>query len=256
MLGTLSASVVFQPIFTGIAILMALSAAPGPAAAEGERGRDHQHTFDAAAFDRVELDLHAADVRLGGAATDEVGLTLRELRVSDDCHIQIEAKGRTLVVETRNEARRGYCEVDVDLSLPASLVVDLAVGAGDVDLRTLLSEISISTGAGDVEGSVSGGHVSVETGAGDIRLSGLNAAVQASSGTGDVRLTFDRAPTGRIDASTGVGDVELRLPADTPVDAATSTGLGSVQQRLENQPGADTEVRASTGIGDIRLSES
>jgi len=256
MLGTLSASVIFQPIFTGIALLLTLSAAPGPAAAEGKRGKDHQHTFDASTYDRVTLDLHAADVRLEGSAAGEVGVTLRELEVTDGCQIRIEPRGRELVVEARLDGHLGRCEVDVDMSLPATVEVDLSVGAGDIDLHSLLSGISISAGAGDVEGSVGGDRVGVETGAGDIRLSGLTSAVSAASGAGDVRLTFDRAPKGRIDASTGVGDVELRLPAATPVDASTSTGLGSVQQRLENHPGADTEVRASTGIGDIRLSES
>ncbi len=226
--------------------LLAGSAAAEPASS----------TFDRSTLDGIRLDLHAADLLISHTSSNQVGVALTEIEVSDSCHIRVEPEGRTLVIETKRVANHGKCRVDVRLAVPAGLPVHADVGAGDVTLGELRTPLDLNLGAGTVEGKVSDNVIHVSNGAGDIDLRGLTAAVHASTGAGDISLRFGRAPAGTIDASTGVGNVEVHLPANTAADTSATSGLGRVTQELAHEAGAATVIRARTGLGDVQVDDA
>ncbi len=264
MTSVICSAVVFQPLITAITLLSILSSMPDDATARAASGQepasrpatvstDRDYTFALQGLDHVRLDLHAADVVLSGSPSGAIEVSLRELHVSDRCRVRVEQEDRTLVIESKLQPSIGRCELEVEVALPPSLGVTADVGAGDVHLDDLGTDLALSTGAGDVHGSVHGHQVRISTGAGDVDLHGLRAAISASTGTGDLSLRFAYAPTGTIEASTGVGDVEVHLPPDAVVQAEASTGLGDVRQSLASRSGAPTVVRASSGLGDVTV---
>lgn len=253
MSNVLLSSIVLSPFVLGIALVSALSAdTKGGGSGGGGEPIEDRH-FAVESVDGVEIDMLAGDLTLRGGAGDQVSVRVLESHAAAGCEFQVRHEGRTVEIESKNKGLPGRCDFDLEIIVPGPLPVEIELGAGDMTLDGLTGVLDLATGAGDVTGNARGTLVEVSTGAGDIELSGLVSAIEAKTGAGGITLSFDAAPKGTIEASTGVGDVSVLLPGNAVVDASASTGLGSVRQTLTEQPGADTVVHASTGIGDVRL---
>jgi len=240
------------PFWTAIVIAIVLLTG-----AVGASARDYSLQVDASEVNRVDLDVNAGDIRLVGVSDDHVSIRVKEIDVSENCEVSLEHKGSTVELTAHIERHllREHCELDVEIRLPASVPVNLALGAGDVDLEDLGSALRASVGAGSVEGRIRGEQVILATGAGDIEIAGLVSTVRARTGAGNIELQFDKAPQGTIHANSGVGDVEVILPPSSKINARTSTGLGSISQEFDSSAAATTVIEATTGIGDVRVEQ-
>ena len=240
------------PFWTSIVIAIVLLTG-----AVGASAKDYTLQVDANEVNQVDIDVNAGDVRLVGSTDDQVSVQVHEIDVTENCQVSVEHRGSTVELKAHIDRHRlsEHCELDVEIRLPASVPINLALGAGDVDLDDLGSALRASVGAGSVEGRTSGDQVILSTGAGDIEIAGLVSTVRARTGAGNIELNFDEAPRGTVHANTGVGDVEVILPSTSKIDARTSTGLGSISQEFDSSAAATTVIDASTGIGDVRVEQ-
>ncbi len=261
MANVLLSSIVLGPYILGLTLVSALDPDPlrpekGDGGGGGNEAVLEDRSFPLDELDDVEIDLVAGDLTLRGGAASAVAVRVLDADLGPSCRFEVRRDGRTVEIESRHDGLPSRCTVDLEIIVPGALPVEIDLGAGNVVLDGLAGDLEIDVGAGDVRGAASGSDVAVATGAGDIELDRLVGAVEAKTGTGGVTLRFDATPRGAIEATTGVGDVAVQLPAGAVVDVSASTGLGSVHQGLTERDGAETVVRASTGVGDVQLTSN
>ncbi len=208
---------------------------------------DRTWDFAAADLDAVELQLDAADVRVRAGDRVRVGVA-----ALGDCEVEGARDGRTFRLELERPRGSDCDDVEVEVTLPASVAGRIRSGAGNVSLDEVAGSVTVRTGAGDVRGSARS-EVDVRTGAGNVELRGLSRPVRVETGAGNLRLDFASVVRGTIRASTGVGNVRIQLASDAPVQAEVSTGMGHTRIGVPRAAGSPTVVKATSGIGNVTI---
>jgi uncharacterized membrane protein len=175
--------------------------------------------------------------------------------------------------------------IDYDISVPASVALNLHSGSGDVEVDHVGRYLSAASGSGNLRahgihgpadlGTGSGdieleeeapGDVKAKTGSGNIKVHGLNGSFTARSGSGDIDA--DGRLAGSANLSSGSGNIKLHLTPDAHFNLEASTGSGDIRVNYPGAPeqgensrhhltapinggGAPLEVR--TGSGDIEI---
>jgi DUF4097 and DUF4098 domain-containing protein YvlB len=196
------------------------------------------------------VDNFAGDViiRTGDGGVVDVQATKRAAREKDLDRIEVLMRDQDgeLQVETDPPSGLKNVSVDLEITVPSSSDVDLRTGAGDIIVRDLDGDVRADSGAGDV----------------DIR--GTTSTVDAHVGAGSI--DYRGQPQGYCRFDTGAGTIKLRLPTDVNIAVDLDTGVGDidvdfdVDGRVSNRSvrgtigtGAEGEIRASTGAGNIDL---
>lgn len=97
-------------------------------------------------------------------------------------------------------------DVDIMLTVPASMALDLGGSEADVTVEGSNAEISVDVSEGDVMIRGGSGRVTVETNDGEIRVQDVDGRIKLFTMDGDV--TIDRA-AGDIEAETTDGAIDL-----------------------------------------------
>lgn len=197
---------------------------------------------DVDAFDRIEIEVAAAEVTVVRGKHYDVSLTWSgtgyELgyRVEDGC----------LKVQSQPEDKAGNVSGTIIITIPQG---------------TVLQDAEIYLGIGDivVEDQVFSSQVTVNTGLGDVAISGeLQDGMQIYTGVGDVSVSG--ALRGDSSIATGVGKIAFATSLDrSEYDLNVDVGLGSIScdgetaKELEGG-GGDFRLEADNGLGDITLS--
>jgi hypothetical protein len=122
-----------------------------------------------------------------------------------------------------------YAHLDVDVSLPATLPVEVAVGSGDADV-TGLADVSAHVGSGDLDVR-DAGRLDAEVGSGDMKANGIGRLELGAVGSGDVEAGNIRGDvrigtigSGDVDLSRVGGSVEARSIGSGDLSVATVSG--------------------------------
>ncbi len=136
--------------------------------------------------------------------------------------------------------------IDYTIEAPASVMLELNSGSGDVTDDGVGSHARLRTGSGDIRAHGLTGGFAASTGSGNIVIdSGGSGDVRADTGSGDITL---RGVAGALRASTGSGN--LHLGGNPTSGWYITTGSGDV----ELHPGqASFTLDAHTGSGDIHF---
>jgi hypothetical protein len=202
--------------------------------------------------DRVEVVLDAGDVEV--IAGNEVAVESR-LRWTGFTPPALEMRrvGATLVVSGSCGATTLVCVVDVYLTLPPEVLVEVFTEVGDVSVQGMDGDLFVDTGGGVVELTDLSGRVDATTDSGDIvgrGLSTLEIEVQAASGDIEAEMLDDRV---HVDASTGSGNIEFEVPAGA-YELNLWTVSGEVElSNVEEASAAAGSLTAVTQRGDVRI---
>lgn len=204
----------------------------------------------AATVDALVIDGESGDVTVRGTDADVATVT-RTLRWTgeDRPESTIDETGGTLELRGGCPPLALFCSVDWEVELPRAAVMDLDIGAGDVDLFDTSGEIRATIGSGDARLDGLGGILDVHTGSGDLTLSALSNDAVVATSSGDI--AGDGLSCATLDASTSSGDVRLVFAADASTEeiiATSSSGDVSV-----TAPGGAWDLDVWTGSGDVSL---
>lgn len=253
-------------------LLMTLPLAAG--AEECRYSAPHNADLDAAGLSSLLLDLGSADLDIHsvpGLARIEVRGTACASDASWLPDLQISANrngnGATVAVQNNHQHNTfglfgsSYAYLKLQVSVPATLAVNVHSGSGDVKASQLASldidsgsgdliadhiagALNLSLGSADVKATQVGSVYVRKSGSGDVRVDGVRGDVHADhSGSGD--LSFNHVGGGVEVGSTGSGDVTLN---DVGHDVRVGhTGSGDVN--ADGVGGSFTV--GSSGSGDI-----
>lgn len=147
------------------------------------------------------------------------------------------------------------CRVDLVVSLPEKIPVQIRAGTGDVKVTASRGDIDVKVGSGLIALKGEIGTLKALSGTGDIRLAGQAQAAEIKTGSGNIELDFNSVPEkGKLELKTGTGDVQIYLPPAAEVHSQISTGNGTVINEFSVSE-ADTrlDVAAASESGDIQI---
>lgn len=181
--------------------------------------------------ERLTVDVRSGDVRIYG---DDVSKVTATARIEGDSNHLGHAltDGKLTLVDDCHEH---HCNVDVSVTVPNGVSLDLRVGSGDLEVHDMLGTVRLDTGSGDILGhGLAGADLSAETGSGDV---GLVVA----------------EPAERIHVRTHSGDVLLGVPAGAyRLSVGTSSGDRHLSD-VSNDSDAPGSIDVFTSSGDVAI---
>lgn len=111
----------------------------------------------------------------------------------------------------------GECAMDYEVTLPATIALDVKGSAGDVSLQGGPAKVDIHTSAAKVSGAgLARGSYTVATEAGEVDLgfSSAPSLAKVTTEAGDINVTVPGNASYRVTASSEVGDTKVAVPND------------------------------------------
>lgn len=199
-------------------------------------------------LDRVEA---VATLRVSGAGEAE----LREFR-KERVTLKLERIGAKAVLTARIdetftlEKLFGGREavIDLDVSLPSGLDLDVDDGSGDLAIRGIDGRLDLEDGSGDIVLERIAGAVAIEDGSGSMMISGVKGDMDIDDGSGDIEL---KDAGGAVAIEDGSGSIDLRNAAG-PVSVDDGSGdivIDGVEKdvTIEEAGSGDLEIRNVKG---------
>lgn len=147
------------------------------------------------------------------------------------------------------------CRVDLVVSLPKKIPLQVRAGTGDVQILASRGDIDVKVGSGLISVKGEMAKLNAMAGSGDVKVDGVVKSGSIQTGSGDIEMTYQEAPLdGQLKVQTGSGDVEVYLPETAKVKSLISTGNGTVVNEFAAAAEGDRiNVSASSESGDIQI---
>lgn len=206
---------------------------------------DRTETYEVSGHPKVDIGLHAGDIRF---KQGQPGFVTIVLSGSSEAlgSVEIDASDEVITIQSIVKRRRwfGGGSIDATVSVPEGADVIVRVGAGDVVGGLDLGDVEVHSGSGDIRLDDIRGTADLKVGSGDIRVGSIAGVAKVKSASGDCRV--DSAT--EISASTAAGDLYL---GDVTEAATVKSAAGDV--RIGRFSGTDLEVKTMSGDASIGL---
>jgi len=215
--------------------------------------------FDVAVQDlaRLTIDVGAGELNVTGASQPDM-ISVRAVACADsqskldDLELTQDRRGDRLEITSEtgdsdwgsvNWFGSTYAYIDVNIAIPAGLVIDIDDGSGDITLRDVSGDFSIDDGSGGIEIARVTGDVQINDGSGDVRVEEVSGSVRLEDGSGDLEMSNISADVHVLDD--GSGDIRI----ETVGGKVTIDDDGSGDIRVRNVTGSFET--GDTGSGDV-----
>lgn len=178
--------------------------------------------------DALFVEVTAGDVRVEVGTGDAVTVERAVRGVAGHVEAAEVVEGGALRISAACETLLP-CAVDLVVTVPADVAVEVRVGEGDVRVRGLAGDLDVEVGDGDVV-------------ARDLRA----ARVRVQAGWGGAELSFAERPED-VAVSLGVGDVRVELPAGSYDLDAHGFGPADVSGVGRDASGPRVYARTTSG---------
>jgi len=186
---------------------------------------------------QLALQVPSADVRIvqGDVASPTYEARVTSGLLDTDFALQRGSDAVQVVADCRAWLSPG-CGVDLTVTVPEGLQVDVVGGSGDVEVSGLAA-----------------GVVTIRSGEGDVDLDGLGVQdLTVVTGGGDVDATFAEQPFA-VKVTTGSGDVDLGLPdGDRPYEVEATSSSGDVEGAGAGSAADDGDVQEGARLVLVR----
>lgn len=205
----------------------------------------------------VEIDCTAGRLSVHTCAPGETPAVVAAAKSPPQ--VDIERAGETLRIQVkipRGWLFRGRQGAAALVRLPAEdfRFLRIANNYGEIEAAGLAAEsIRVSTGAGAVTAVQLRADLDVSVGAGKISILSHDGTASAHSGTGDITLDLAAVRPGVYRVDVGLGRAEVRLPPGADVEVRATSGLGKSLVDVPSIPGAPALIKVNSGIGEAAV---
>ncbi|HEX3235889.1 MAG TPA: DUF4097 family beta strand repeat-containing protein [Gemmatimonadales bacterium] len=175
---------------------------------------------------RLEVDNFGGEVNIKTWSRNAVRV---QADPSSRAEVQVSTAGS--VVNVKTEGRHGPPSVDLEITAPAWMGLDLSGVNGDVTVRGARGPVTVETVQGSVDVTGGQGNVSLRSVQGSVTLHGARGRIDLHSVNEDVSV-FDAS--GEITAETVNGEITLARVDATSLDASTVNGDLSYDGPIHN----------------------
>lgn len=218
-------------------------------------------TFKYSSTNYQKISIHNAfgDVHIAPALKNEIVIVANKRKWGSRCLLSIDPDSQVFDIEVSDKAWLvdNECRVDLVVSIPTNLSVDLVAGNGDVDIVGTRGDIDIKVRSGKINVKSDLKKLSAASETGSIHFEGKALNSNLKVGVGDIFLDMKEKVQGRIHATSGTGDVFISLDEKSKVHAKTSTGNGFIKNAFPNSKfRAELDIEVSAGNGDVQIREN
>lgn len=253
--------------------------------------------ISASGVTKVSIGNRWGEMRITGAETQEISGTAAitvwgsdeetATERAEEIELTQVREGDTLALRCEPPSERGHARfrVDLDLTMPYGLALEIKGMSGDLSVSGLRAGVAAASLSGDIIVQRSNGIMALESKSGDIEvldcegevrvhtLSGdvdlervRSVMVHGRSMSGDVRAEIVPEGEGAVELETTSGDLRLTLPEQAAINLEAATMSGAIDcglpldytTRSSNRVvgsagGGGTKVELHTKSGDILL---
>ncbi len=187
------------------------------------------HTFETPGATTIVVRNGAGQINVAAADTDRTTVELTPLNPAGEeaiAQATVDQTRQTVVVHLpkhRSGLLRQGPAVQVDITCPHGVSLDLESESADVRATGQFLEAACSTGSGDIDVENVTGSARLRSGSGTVTAGDIAQALSVSTGSGDVNVERAR---GSSSVKVGSGDVSVR---ELGGELVTKTGSGSVE---------------------------
>lgn len=199
------------------------------------------------------------NVHVAPSLKKEIVIVANKRKWGSRCLLNIDPQSKQFQIEISDQGwiMDNECRIDLIVSIPEQLKVNLRAGNGNVDIVGTRGDIDVKVGSGKVRIKSDLKSLSALTASGNILFEGRAENTKLTTGHGDIELSIKEKVTGQIIARAGQGDVMISLPENMRVHSQTSTGNGLIRNTFAPaEKNADLDIQASSGQGDVRIREN
>ena len=209
-------------------------------------------TFEAVR--RLVVDNHAGSIRLRSSPDATLRIDRKETRGLTKPSYSERLEDGGLVIEASCAGPFGWCEVQLEVEVPAGVDVDATGGGGSVRADGLDAGLRLRSSGGSITVVGSGPVLDLSSSGGSVNVEAAKARdVKVRSSGGSVRVRSTVVPD-TVDARSSGGSVTVELP-DGPtayrVDA-TSSG-GSARTQVRTDPTSSRRITADSRGGSVTV---
>ncbi len=208
------------------------------------------------AIKQLEIEAGAGSIKLTGNDDNEIVVTAKITKSSDtDYELTLEKKrGRAYLIAKNNTSysnSRHRFEIDLEISVPSKLAIELTDGSGDISIKNMLADVNIKDGSGSILVQDTKGRVEINDGSGDIHISNVGGEVEINDGSGSIttkNLSDD------LNISDGSGDINVEQVTGSVVvhDGSGSINVDTVGNfKLAQDGSGDLDVTNVAGEVDL-----
>ena len=197
----------------------------------------------------------AGRVRLGPSTTSTLTIRREATRGLSKPTYRERMDGDRLVLDADCPAGfSSYCDVNLEISVPAGVDVDARAGGGSMRADGVDSGLRLRSSGGSITVVGGGPTLDLDSSGGSVNVEATRAQdVKARSSGGSVRVRSAVVPT-RVDVRSSGGGVTVELP-DGPtayrVDATSSGGSSRTQVRTD--PASEHRITAHSSGGGVTV---
>ena len=200
------------------------------------------------------VDNDAGSIRLRPSANGTLTVERKETRSITKPDYSERMEGDRLIVAADCAGPFGWCEVQLDIAVPAGVDVEASGGGGGVRADGLDAGLRLRSSGGSITVVGSGPVLDLSSSGGSVNVESSRAReVRARSSGGSVRVRSTVVPD-TVDARSSGGGVTVELP-DGPtayrVDA-TSSG-GSARAQVRTDPTSSRRITAGSSGGSVTV---
>ena len=135
-----------------------------------------------------------------------------------------------------------YGKIDLTVTVPANLALDIDDGSGNINISSIASTISVNDGSGSQEVVSIGGDLDINDGSGSIDLKDVDGSVEMNDGSGSVIIS---GVSGSVKIDDGSGSIVAKRVGG---DITINDGSGNI-----DIVDAGGSVTLSDGSGNINV---
>ncbi len=187
------------------------------------------HTFETPGPTTIVVRTSAGQVTVTAGDTDRTTVELTPLNAAGEeavAQATVEQSRHTVVVHLpkhRSGLLREGPSVQVDITCPHGVSLDLKADSADLRATGQFQEASCSTGSGNIDIEAVTGSARLKSGSGTVTAGEVTQALTVSTGSGDVNV---ERTLGSSTVKVGSGDISV---GELAGDLVTKTGSGDVE---------------------------
>ncbi len=206
----------------------------------GAVAQDTDTTFAVSPGARLDVNAMSGEVVIRAWDRNELRIVADHSR---SVRVEISSSRNLVRVRSRNH---GMPSVDFEITVPATMDIEVDGTFLDVDVRGVRGSVTIGTIQGDVHLSGGSGWVALTSVQGDVEVEGSRGRIRATSSNGDVTVLN---ASGEIEVETINGRITLRDIESSSVSGTTVNGSVS----YEGSVSGDGRYTFGTHNGDLTL---
>lgn len=208
------------------------------------------------AMKSLEIEAGAGFTKLIGNDGNEIVVTAKITNGSDvDYELALEEKqGHAYLIarkDTNYSSNQHHFKIDLEISVPSKLAIDLIDGSGDISIKNMLSDVNITDGSGSIDVLDTAGHVEIKDGSGAIHISNVGGKVEINDGSGSITIKNTRND---LDIQDGSGEINIEQVAGSVIvrDGSGSINVDTVGNfKLEQDGSGSIDVTNVAGEVDL-----